>query len=781
VSALKPLLDWRWRLFLVWIGVTTAAGAIGCLAPLTETLGYEYALLISLVAALGTGHLAACYPSRVRRQLAPFPGARWPTLLLYARVAIHGLLLLVVPLLLSLLNGIRVSPCNLSEGLLFYLLMPLSSMAIAAAAGLLVGLATPGAKSGSVLWFLLFGAAIFAAFTEFHKTPAVYSFGPFHGFFPGVLYDELIRVDTRMLTYRLAGIVQICALLGIGSWLLEPAALRLSLRRRRTKASSLVLVLLFIALAIALHLLGPELGHRTRRQDLERLLPHRVAVPGLELFFPAGIDPQTADELTADASFSLHQVERFFDAPKGETIAVFFFAGRDQKHAAIGASKTNVAKPWRNEVYVTAEPTPHWVLRHELAHAVAARFGRGPFAIASSLGGLWPDPGLIEGLAVAAGGPRSDLTVHQWAAAMKRQELLPPVSRLFGLGFLDIAQSAAYTAAGSFCRFVHDRHGAAALRQVYAGAGWHAATGKSVDELERAWHAFLERTRLTDPDLAAARYRFDRPSVIGSVCVHEVARLRFEARRAAAESRWDRSLELLEQAHQRSGGTTSTRLSVFHTLVDAERKAQAHELGAELLADPGLGLVRSALVREILADLDSAEHRAATTGVYRDLAAEAAGEDQRRTLQVKSHLAASPNPASAPVLEVLKRRPGTSPTPEPLAMLVIADAAASAPDDPILTYLLARQHFRYRNPQRTLELLEAAKRLGLAGTTPSLLLEARLMQAQSYHALGEFDHAERLFTALAEKSNLREGARELAQDWAERSAFAAAGSKEGRR
>lgn len=772
MSAIKKPIDWRWRLYLGWLVATALTGGLACLAPLTETLGYELSLVAALIGSAGAGHLAACYPNRVREQLAPFPGARWPVLLLYGRALAHGLTLLIPPLLLSLLNGLRVPPCNVGDGLVFFALLPIPSVALATAAGLLAGLATPGPRSATVVWFSVLGAALGLAMVEAYRTPAVYSFGPFHGYFPGVLYDELIRVDTRIYTYRLATVLQLLTLLGLGVWLLEPSTVKLSLRRGATRPRALAVAALFLVAALAMHLAGPRLGHRTAREDLERSLPRRVEVAGLELFFPADADPRTVAELTDDAAFSLHQVERFLEAPSGEPIAVFFFASYDRKRAAMGASRTNVAKPWRGEVYVTVEPAPHLVLRHELAHAVAARFSRGPLAVAGSLGGLWPDPGLIEGLAAAAQGPRSDLTVHQWAAAMKRQDLLPPLGRIFGLGFLDLAQSTAYTAAGSFCRFVHDEHGAEALRRVYGGESWHAATGKSAGDLERAWHSLLDRVTLDDADLAAARHRFDRPSVLRSVCVHEVARLRAEAARSADNGAWDQAIGLLETAHARSGGTYATRIGLLHARIDAGDVSGAQALGAELLADPGLGLVRSAGIREILADLDAADEPAAAAEVYGELASKSAREDHRRVLQVKHYLASSHPKLATTVLRILARRPGPDAIPEPLAMLVIADAARSHPDDPILAYLVARQHFRYRDHERALDLLDDAERLGLPETTASLWLEARMMRGQALFRLGRLDEAERAFEQLADDPSLRNGVRERARDWADRCAFA---------
>ena len=66
------------------------------------------------------------------------------------------------------------------------------------------------------------------------------------------------------------------------------------------------------------------------------------------------------------------------------------------------------------------------VLAHELAHVVSGSFGSGPFRVAGPLGGLIPDPGRIEGIAVAASpGEDDDFTLFEWSKALLDLNLLP--------------------------------------------------------------------------------------------------------------------------------------------------------------------------------------------------------------------------------------------------------------------------------------------------------------------------------------------------------------------
>src|SRR5690606_14621288 len=118
-------------------------------------------------------------------------------------------------------------------------------------------------------------------------------------------------------------------------------------------------------------------------------------------------------------------VEATLGARGPARIRAFFFRDEHDKKRLMGAAHTYVAKPWREEVYLQVAPYPHPVLGHELAHVIAGSFGRGPFRIAGAAGGWLPNPGLIEGVAVAASPHDDDLTDAQWARAMMQIGILP--------------------------------------------------------------------------------------------------------------------------------------------------------------------------------------------------------------------------------------------------------------------------------------------------------------------------------------------------------------------
>src|SRR5690606_16809945 len=149
-------------------------------------------------------------------------------------------------------------------------------------------------------------------------------------------------------------------------------------------------------------------------------------------------------------------------------------------------ASTYIAKPWRREVYLQPAGFPHPVLGHELAHVVAGSFGAGPFRVAGPLGGWIPDPGRIEGVAVAAA-PRDDgdVALEEWAAAMRQVKLLPPLGRVFRLSFLGESSARAYTVAGAFMAWLREQQGAEVVRRWYGGESLLDLTGHDLE----AWEA----------------------------------------------------------------------------------------------------------------------------------------------------------------------------------------------------------------------------------------------------------------------------------------------------
>src|ERR1051325_6123099 len=110
-----------WRL-LIWGAATAVLALILDFVPLFDLLGYDFSFALGLLTApaavdIGCGVVAAA--RRRNDSDSNSDGITVPRLV--GRAVAFALAILLIPLLLSLLNALRVRNCNLGAGLAFFL------------------------------------------------------------------------------------------------------------------------------------------------------------------------------------------------------------------------------------------------------------------------------------------------------------------------------------------------------------------------------------------------------------------------------------------------------------------------------------------------------------------------------------------------------------------------------------------------------------------------------------------------------------------------------------
>jgi hypothetical protein len=532
-----------------------------CSLPLLGVLGYEAAFVFALVGSLVSVHLTVVWIHRIRRRradplrapLTPLGGVGG----IYARVGGVNLLLLGLPLDILSANAIHVPNCNFGVGLTWWLVLPTVSVAVATAWGVALGL-LPVRRCWAIgLGYLVVLGAVAWGFGRFYSEAPVCQYDPFAGYFSGNFYDAHIEVTSCLLAARLYHLVGGAAvLLGAARFYL-PGETRLAWRVDDRRWGLTAAALAAVAAAVGLYFAGGPLAYTVTSRNMARALGGEHRTPHFVIHYPAGsLTPQELALHAADAELRWHQLRRFYGVAPADRIRIFYFADDEQKRRLYGAADVDMAKPWRLEVYLTLRAFPHPVLKHELAHAFSAVFGDRAFGVSFRWGralGFVPvplfSPGLIEGSAVAADWRnQGGLTRHQWARAMILLHKAPPLRSVMGYGFMASAAGRSYTLAGSFCRFLVRRHGAAAFRRVYqSGGDFRQAYGKSLAQLEAQWKRFLRTVPLTDRELDLARERFRPRPVFERPCIHEIARLDRLADHLVTRGRFDAAAHTYRQ------------------------------------------------------------------------------------------------------------------------------------------------------------------------------------------------------------------------------------------
>lgn len=433
------------------------------------------------------------------------------------------------------------------------------------------------------------------------------------GFLHGPIYDDWIAVDNGIVLARSAHLALAVTLLCLAWW------------RRRTVNTVMVALFATIWLVVGL-IAGNFQSTRNGKDALDQLLSGKLEGKGFSLHYqPTVTDdgkvdsktPQAMLRLFRDAEFHVGELSQVLGEKDLPKVEIYVYPNDDKKKLWFGGGATDVTDVRTPSVHVSLGSWPHPTLRHELAHALTSGFAFHGL-------GFHPNMAFTEGLAVALAPEQRSLTLDDGAAALIKDKRLPPMAELFSPAFWKVSGSRAYTAAGSFIRFLIAVHGMEGVKKLYAGADWQEAFGKNRDDLIAAWAEHV--TKAYDPEKNAifAEALFRRPGILEDLCPHskvDLARDRDEGAyvRMRQPIGWDPAGNYLAWLTELAPEDQSVRLKVWRReikKVAAERFAgggrlqtwrealsRARTTPAASLEDVETGILESDVARA-LGDVD---------------------------------------------------------------------------------------------------------------------------------------------------------------------------------
>ena len=515
------------RTFSYWLWFT----AFGVLAlilanvPLFNILAFEFCAVLALSISFASAHVALTTIRQMKRQPDALTGSAGQ---IVTRCFWNALLfnfgLLVLPLGIILLNALRIKNCNFSEGFIFFFLLPVISCVYATAAGIFFGfwIQRRWLAYLAYLGFLLLTCVPVVINLIFH--PPVFAYHATFGYFPGPIYDFVIKITGTLLIVRAETLLWTLLFLGLAVSLCEisrDTALMPQLRWRKLFSSltKRVWLYLLIVCLLGFQVYAGALGIRPTRSDIAQKLGGFRETEHFEIFYARELETEI-ENIVEDCEFQYAQLSAYL-TPEGAELSrkvrAYIYASPGQKKQLIGAGSTSVEDPFGHGFHIHAQGFPHPVLKHELAHVFTVPWS--PLKVSLKIG-------LHEGIAVAADWDEGKLTAHQWAKAMREMEIAPPLSAIMGIGFWGHAGSRSYLLAGSFVRFLVDTYGIEKFKGVFPTGNFVKHYGKNLQSLETEWIHFLEGVPLQDADINYTVYRLKRRSAFEQVCTHEMAALR---------------------------------------------------------------------------------------------------------------------------------------------------------------------------------------------------------------------------------------------------------------
>jgi len=722
-SAAAFLSLFRTRLFWVPAVLYLIVGAILAGLPLTDYLGLEFSLVIGIFAGLLGGPLAV----RVyQRRLTQTPPAER-----IAAAVEHGAihfwleawLLHTVAILFSLAGlivaALLTPPCAPLAGASFFILLPWVSAAYSAAWGLAFAGVLQRPRPAQVLVILFALSTLALSGLQFVAQPTVWFYNPFFGHFPGPIYDEAAQPTLALLAYRVgnlaAALLIVFLLSTYWGWRLR----RLG-KQIQPRLMTVAMVVFLLATIIGIDRGRFALGFDMDEAHLLKKLDGYVRTEHFDIHYPRRDDIERQSEMIAlDHEFRFDQIEREFGIEYPHRITSFIYADEEMKKKLIGAGGTEYADCAKHYMHLNFERLPIEILHHEMIHVMLSDHGLPVFGFSAKVV-------ITEGMAVAVGGPLHwDMDLDVWAAGMKAIDRLPRIKKIMGLQFWRESGGRAYTAAGSFIRFLmRQPNGTARLLAAYAKGDLAKQFGRPLAELEKEWRDYLTtvETRLTEQQIERARYRFGFQSIFEMRCPREVGRLLNLADERTRKRYYLQADSLFERAAELDRDNVRLARNRLEPLLLAGRHESAAQM-AELIAkaqgtpdNPALdrrgNIVGSQVIAQraqsILAALAWArgddETAAAIYRAIRD------GElSNPLTREAACALYAMERPELAPAVRSLLtdfRNPRAG-------EWALAEGLRAHPGDPVLLYLTARVMFGDQAYAPAIATMQRALALGL--------------------------------------------------------------------
>lgn len=522
--------------------------------PLLHYLGYEFSAAIALVASIVSGVLTIRFVKKVLAGSGGRPPSTAPSLPLtvFRRSLLFNLVLLLIPLVVMLTNALFVKNCSMLEGFGFFLLIPAVSVVFSTALGVFCGVHYRYAKTMFVLFVLATFAEVLAVG---YFTPAIFSYNFFYGYFPGLTYDEILGISPSLVLFRLltlilaAGLVWMAVLITQNSDVNDASwAKGVALIGAMVQGRAVFVTAALTTVVIVTWWFRGELGFDSTSNFIRKSLGQVVETEHFRIYYSQ--ESYNAEEIrwiAAEHEFRLKQVAGAFNLPRKEVLESYIYPSNEAKRRLMGAGNTNIAKPWSGQIHIS-HASLDAVLKHELVHVVAARFGA-PVLKASF------STGLVEGLAMAIEWDWGNRTPHQYAAAMRAFGAGTDIRSIISpAGFASQASSVSYVLAGSFCRFLIDTYGMRNMAALYRSAEYEAIYGKPLDSLVAEWHRFLDTIPVDDQERDVVDVLFRRPPIFDKVCARVVAARNARARSFLAQKRYSDAQALFRQSYDETSG-----------------------------------------------------------------------------------------------------------------------------------------------------------------------------------------------------------------------------------
>lgn len=523
--------------------------------PLTNIFGYEF----SAVNAVFLFFQAGIFTIYLFKRIADEVPLRHKV-----RRLLKGLSVLsVIPVAISFVNSVFSGGCSYSDGFLFYLFITIPSIAAGSSIGLLIFIILKKFRRPVFLavFFLLFLIPLF----EFYFNPQVYFFTPLLGYFPGIIYDEGLSVNEKIISYRIINLLYFS-----GIFLFSLIFYNKKLKYK------IILAAAAVTAAGLFFYFSPHFGYSTTTGKLKSELDRRIETKHFTIHFSGKISDNYIKLISLQHEYYYSDLADFFKILPSERITSFVFYDRNEKKQLFGSENADVAKPWLYQVFTSYE-NYNSSLKHEIAHIFTAEFGKGPLKVADNF-----NPSLIEGAAMAADPVYGENTIDFMAALAFNNGYKTDMGKMYDhLNFFKQNSTLSYIYAGSFSKYLIKNYGIEKFIKLYSDLDFQKLYEKKFDEIIKDYYKFL-KTIDNSYNEHAANYYFGRKSIFFKICPRHVTDRIKEGWRKFDARDYCESRDIFKQAYDLSDDYSALFGYVNSLSKLKERESAINILNSEL-------------------------------------------------------------------------------------------------------------------------------------------------------------------------------------------------------
>ncbi|MGC9044449.1 MAG: hypothetical protein ACP5KG_11410 [Myxococcota bacterium] len=421
------------------------------------------------------------------------------------------LILFFIPLILLTISGTIKGFCPGLDGYIFYFILIAPLLMLLSSISLIFRRLKLRPYIAAILIFMIILFSITFNIYELLSQPKVRFYSLFWGLFSGPIYDEDITPDRVLILYKLLSII-----ISTSIWLF--------LYKRSFIKNLIVLFLIPIALIIHNEIDNLEYN----REDIKSVVGAIYKTEHFDIIYPPDQDWSREIETIANLhEYYYSQLLNRLELNTDIRITSFIFRNEDEKKELTGASRTQIAKPWLKEIYLTPISLTDSKLCHEISHILVGQLLDSPLNLYGRFKGLIPNMAVIEGISVALEPETNILTLHEKAAILLKKDKLPSFKGLFNVRiFYSLSGGISYSASGSFIKFLIERYGVDKFKRILNYVEFEEVYKKSLSEIESEYRDFLSRVEITPQKEYWASVIYSSKGIIDKQCPHEIANIK---------------------------------------------------------------------------------------------------------------------------------------------------------------------------------------------------------------------------------------------------------------